>query len=160
MPDASALQAAQQALASGGDPILEGVKWLGVLVVGMMVAAMPVMAYIRKWNVDRAANSKDAASAELYAQLQQQITENANALRVMAAEKNAYFEKCTQLQLKVERNEEYKATIESMKERLDDKDRLLAERDTENRRLMQQVLELTERVHQLELRLAGIGANV
>lgn len=44
--------------------------------------------------------------------------------------------------------------IERMKVKLDEKDRIIAERDSEVRGLMKEIIDLKDRIHQLEMRVA------
>ena len=72
------------AIPDGNDPFLLGVKWFGLVVAALLVGAAPVMIYLRKYHIDHVANSRDAASAEVYETLRQQIRDHGAQLHQYA----------------------------------------------------------------------------
>ena len=152
---------AVQNIPTGGDPVLETLKWIAVFVVIVMIGAAPVMSYLRKFKADSAASAKDDASVTLYNQLQEQIRRLSDDVTLLVSEKNKWFEEATSLRIRAaEQERRIEALVESeninrrLRERLDEKDRVIASRDAENRQLMLEMLSLKDRLHSLELRLA------
>lgn len=125
---------------AGEDPMISGFKWFGVVVVVVLAAAAPLMSYVRKWREDSAANARDGAAAALYSQLKEQLRQNSEDIRELVREKNHWFETATRLASRVEK--------------LEAAEKALHEKELENQRLTSEMSKLTERIHQLELRLA------
>lgn len=123
------------------DPFTTGIKWLAVVVVVALAAFAPLMSYVRKWREDSASNARDSAAAALYAQLKEQLRQNGDDIRELVKEKNHWFEMATKLSARVDQ-------LEKTEERLEAKER-------ENRQLLAELQVLTERIHQLELKLAS-----
>lgn len=144
----------------GGDPVIGALKWLAIMVVVVLVAAAPLMSYLRKFNSDRAANAKDSAESALYKQLAEQVGGLQTAL-------NDVYEKYRKLQeehvnavARLSKVEEYEKSISSMKSRLDEKDARLLAKDQEimrereyNRQLTLEIISLKDRISELEKRL-------
>lgn len=145
-PDLEAIKIA----AANGDSVIDTLKWIGGFGMTLLVIALPIMNYVRKYSMDKAANSKDEAASTLYEQLQRRLQDNEKDIRELIKEKNKYFEECATLRYKVEKLTEYENTIESMKKRLDAKDTLLAEANIENRKLLREIIDLKERISDLE----------
>lgn len=127
--------------AVGDDPFTTGIKWFAAVVVVAVVAFAPLMSYVRKWREDSASNARDSAAAALYAQLKEQLRQNGDDIRELVKEKNHWFEMATKLSARVDQ-------LEKTEERLEAKER-------ENRQLLAELQVLTERIHQLELKLAS-----
>ena len=103
----------------------------------------------------------DSVNAGLYEQLQQQLTEARSEIArlterigVVYDERNASREELVSLSHRVQQLEECEKTVDILKERLAQKDALIHERDVENKNLMHEILQLKDRIHHLELRLA------
>ena len=163
-----ALPAAIEAIPDGGDPFLVGVKWFGLVVAALLVGAAPVMLYLRKYHVDHVANSRDAATAEVYETLRQQIRDHGEqlhraseewarqqvetaALRARVVELEANEAMLQRLKKQLEETEAVNARL---KAKLDRKDVSIDQLGIENRQLVAEVFKLKDRVHELELRLA------
>lgn len=142
------------------DPLINGLKWIGVAVALVLAAAAPIMAYIRKFKEDAAANSKDDAAITLYNQLQEQIRQNAEDIRKLSEDRDKWQRQATELQLDYGRLqqrmlalEEAEATIKTLRERLEEKEGIISARDAENRQLIIEIMGLKDRIHSLEIRL-------
>ena len=163
-----ALPAAIQAIPDHGDPYIAAAKWFGLVVAALLVGAKPIMLYLRKYHVDRVANSRDSAQAEVYETLRQQIRDHGEQIHRLSEERGALQAESMALRARVaelEANEHLvrrlKAQLDEsdklnqrLKEKLDQKDKLSEQLANENRQLVAEILSLKDRVHELELRLA------
>ena len=163
-----ALPSAINAIPDGGDPFLLGVKWFGLVVAAFLVGAAPVMLYLRKYHVDHLANSRDAATAEVYETLRQQIRDHGDQIHrlneeraVLQAETLSLRARIGELEGKEQQSQRIKAQLDDsealivrLKDKLDCKDEMLEKQAVENRRLITEILALKDRVHELELRLS------
>lgn len=157
------MPAAAEAVAkieTGGDPVLESVKWIAVAVAGVMAAATPLMYYVRKFNADRAADARDGAEAALYSSLGEQVSSLKRQLDELYSTHSALVLDHAKTVARLAKVEEYEATIESMKTRLAEKDSMLIEKDAEirrerehNRKLTMEVISLKDRISTLERRI-------
>ena len=163
-----ALPAAINAIPDGGDPFLLGVKWFGLVVAALLVGAAPVMLYLRKYHVDHLANSRDAATAEVYETLRQQIRDHGDQIHrlneeraVLQAESLSLRARIVELEGKEHQLNRLKAQIDDsealivrLKDKLDCKDEVMEKLAGENRQLINEIMSLKDRVHELELRLS------
>ena len=163
-----ALPTAINAIPDGGDPFLLGVKWFGLVVAALLVGAAPVMLYLRKYHVDHLANSRDAATAEVYETLRQQIRDHGDQIHrlneeraVLQAESLSLRARIVELEGKEHQLNRLKAQIDDsealivrLKDKLDCKDEVLEKLAGENRQLINEIMSLKDRVHELELRLS------
>ena len=163
-----ALPTAINAIPDGGDPFLLGVKWFGLVVAALLVGAAPVMLYLRKYHVDHLANSRDAATAEVYETLRQQIRDHGDQIHrlneeraVLQAESLSLRARIVELEGKEHQLNRLKAQIDDsealivrLKDKLDCKDEVLEKLAGENRQLITEIMSLKDRVHELELRLS------
>ena len=162
------LPAAITAIPDGGDPFLMGVKWFGLVVAAFLVGAAPIMLYLRKYHVDHVANSRDAATAEVYETLRQQIRDHGDQIHRLNEERATLQAESLSLRARIVELEgkehqlnrlkaqldDSEALIARLKEKLDGKDELLEKLSTENRQLITEIMALKDRVHELELRLS------
>ncbi len=163
-----ALPTAIQAIPDGGDPFLMGAKWFGLVVAALLVGAAPVMLYLRKYHVDHLANSRDAATAEVYETLRQQIRDHGDQIHrlneeraVLQAESLSLRARIVELEGKEHQLNRLKAQLDDsealivrLKDKLDCKDEVLEKLAGENRQLITEIMALKDRVHELELRLS------
>ena len=163
-----ALPTAIEAIPDGGDPFLMGAKWFGLVVAALLVGAAPVMLYLRKYHVDHLANSRDAATAEVYETLRQQIRDHGDQIHrlneeraVLQAESLSLRARIVELEGKEHQLNRLKAQIDDsealivrLKDKLDCKDEVLEKLAGENRQLINEIMSLKDRVHELELRLS------
>ncbi len=150
-----------QNIPTGGDPVLEVIKWLGAFVAIVLIGAAPVMTYIRRANSDSAANAKDEAAATLYEQLQEQIKRLGEDVRVLTTEKNELFKEWAALKAKAEYQDKRlnelanaDVVIRKLRDSLAEKEREVSTHEKENRKLMTEMLAMKDRIHTLEIRLS------
>ena len=136
------------------DPFMSGLLYVLGGVILMVTISRPIMNLIKSYKVDVADNAKANAESALFDQLQKQITKNSKDIEILTAERNVWFEEATNLRHEVSRLQTFEKSVISMKKRLEAKDEIINERDTEIRRLNRVILEITDRLHKLEIRLA------
>ena len=134
------------------------------IVGGVIVLVLLMMPLIFKfWNTTKEASTQ----INLYTQLSEQVRLQSEEIkqqrleieRVMLSREDL-VEKYNELKGKVQHlesvevnNENLRGTIEDLKERLDEKDFIIRERDGRIANLIRELLTMKDRVHNLELRL-------
>ena len=115
--------------------------------------------------------STESIELTLYSQLSERVQQQADELTKQRVEidrvfnqRNELYEEVIKLKTKVAHlesveisNEKLRDTLEVLKRKLDEKDRLIAEKDAKNTVLIDEVMLLRDRVHVLELRLKDRG---
>ena len=99
------------------------------IVAGVIAMAWPIMRLVRMWNVDKTNNSKDSAESFLYKHLKDQI-EEAKKDNALAKEENLRLWKIIrEMETRLKKVEDYEASNEKLKHKLDDKDCKLRQKD-------------------------------
>ena len=115
--------------------------------------------------------STESTQLTLYSQLSERVQQQADELTKQRVEidrvfnqRNELYEEVIKLKTKVAHlesveisNEKLRDTLEVLKRKLDEKDKLIAEKDAKNTILIDEVMLLRDRVHVLELRLKNRG---
>lgn len=115
--------------------------------------------------------STESTQLTLYSQLSERVQQQADELTKQRVEidrvfnqRNELYEEVIKLKTKVAHlesvevsNEKLRDTLDALKKKLDEKDRLIAEKDAKNTVLIDEVMLLRDRVHVLELRLKDRG---
>lgn len=148
-----------QATHASPDPVYYGMGWVLGFVVIVIALARPIMSMARMYQANKASGARDGADTALYNQLKEQIEVNSKDIRTLIEERNKYHEESLNLKIRVGQLEEAEKAVARMKEKLDFKDELLRKRDEENRRLMMEIIDLKDRLHALELFMAGDKAK-
>ena len=127
----------------------------GILAVILLVilAAIPVV--IKFWNWSK----ETSAQGILYQQLSEMVQKQRAELDSMYAQRLDQQNQIFELKAKVEKLEGCEGTIEILKQKLDQKDQIIAERDARIASLLEELLKMKDRVHQLELRLSKDEAH-
>lgn len=136
------------------DPVISGLLYLLGAIIILVTVSTPIMNLVRNYKKNGAENSKSDAESELFERLQQQLITLSGEVEKLKIERNVWFEKAFHLEAEVTRLSNFEKMFESMKGRLDEKDRTISERDDEIRTLMRSVLEMKDRIHLLEMRLS------
>lgn len=149
--------AATAALAS---PLVSSIIFVAVAIIAAIAAGTPLMGFYRDWRktkADAAQSGAEEARAlaeqTLYHNLQKQIEANSKAIAELQAEKECLHEGARLLRSEVERLKAFEKQITQMKARLEDKDRIIEERDREIRELTKVILKMKDQIHALELKL-------
>jgi predicted RNase H-like nuclease (RuvC/YqgF family) len=153
--------AAAVSLDTGGDPVLETIKWLSLAIAGLIAVSAPLLMLLRKVSSAGAANSRDAAESALYANLSEQLSSQKAQLAEIYKAHNALVLEHGRTLARVSKVEEYEVTIDELKAALAAKDDSLAVKDDElraershNRELTREISSLKDRLAKLELTLA------
>ena len=115
--------------------------------------------------------STESTQLTLYSQLSERVQQQSDELTKQRVEidrvfnqRNELYEEVIKLKTKVAHlesveisNEKLRDTLEALKRKLDEKDKLIAEKDAKNTVLIDEVMLLRDRVHVLELRLKDRG---
>lgn len=115
--------------------------------------------------------STESTQLTLYSQLSERVQQQAGELTKQRVEidrvfnqRNELYEEVIKLKTKVAHlesveisNEKLRDILEVLKRKLDEKDKLIAEKDAKNTVLIDEVMLLRDRVHVLELRLKDRG---
>lgn len=131
-----------KAVANGNDGNLIG----GVVVI--VLIAIPLVIKMLSWARETNANGA------LYAQLSEQVGNLKQELDKVYAAKHQQTEELLKLRARVENLEQTESLVDTLKKKLDEKDQIIAERDARISVLTNEVLQMKDRVHHLELRLA------
>lgn len=130
-----------KAVANGNDGNLIG----GVVVI--ILIAIPLIIKMLSWARETNANGA------LYAQLSEQVSNLKQELDKVYAAKHQQTEELLKLRARVEHLEQTESLVDTLKKKLDEKDQIIAERDARISVLTNEVLQMKDRVHHLELRL-------
>jgi len=156
------LPEAIQSMPTGGDPFLDVLKWIVVAVTLIVVSGSTIISYIKsaKGN-DSVEVAKDDAEILLYSQLQEQLRRMDEDVQELTHQKNRLFEEWATLKVRSEYQEKKlnelsksDAIICKLRETLVEKDKDIALRDKENKKLMRDILDMKDRIYHLEMRLA------
>ena len=131
-----------KAVANGNDGSLTG----GVVVI--LLIAIPLIIKMLAWARETNANGA------LYAQLSEQVGKLKEELDKVYAAKHQQTEELFKLRARVEHLERAESMVDVLEKKLDEKDQIIAERDARISALTREVLQMKDRVHHLELRLA------
>jgi len=153
MPEGSLAQNVIPKITSSDDPIITGLTFTLAVVIILVAISRPIMSLVREKSSTAVNSAKASAESVLFEQLQHQIKLNTEAIDKLLIERNALFEKSVRLEFEVQRLQSFEARFETMKARLEEKDRIIEERDLEIRKLNNHILQMTERIHSLEMRL-------
>lgn len=104
---------------------------------------------IKLWNWSKEAS----AQGELYEYLSEQVKEQRKEFEKIYAERNILGSEVLQLRARVEHLEDVEKTNELLKQKLDYKDQVIAERDSKITLLLNEMLKMKDRIHDLEIRL-------
>ena len=142
----------QTAEASQHDPIVVGLAFVLIVVVGVLAIAKPLMSFYREYKKTGVEGVKAEAEATLFQTLQQQIEHNNVAIERLETDRARWFEKAKELEDEVRRLTIFEESVKSMKDRLNEKDKIIEARDIEIRSLTRSILDMKDRIHNLELR--------
>jgi predicted nucleic acid-binding Zn-ribbon protein len=120
-----------------------------ILGAAIIVILLLIPLLIKLWNWSKEVGAQGA----LYAQLSEQVKEQKREIDKMYSERIALQNQILDLMLKVDQLERYEKSVDVLKKRLDEKDKVITERDNRIATLMQELLQMKDRVHNLEMRL-------
>lgn len=123
-------------------------------ITAVIAAAFPIMKLVERWSATKADSSKYGAESTLYKSLERQIEQSFAAIERLSTEKSAWLSDHAEMKARILRLEELESQNKILKDKLDSKDAQIAGLVTEVMRKTNQIGELRERIHQLEMRLA------
>jgi predicted RNase H-like nuclease (RuvC/YqgF family) len=135
------------AIGSGSGGLIGGI--LLVLIIGI-----PAVIRFIGWSKEQ--NTQITLYTQLAEQVQRQTTElekQRSEIDRIQQQRNELHEKVAELKGKIEHLEHYEKDIVVLKEKIEEKDRIIAERDSRIANLLRELLVMKDRVHNLELRL-------
>lgn len=156
MADASSIDTiakAAEVAAKTQDPVVSSLLFVFIIVIVLFLLAKPLMSLVKDAKGLSSAESKMKAEESLFNQLREQVIANQEAIKLLNSEKDKWFETAHQLEKDVERLKQFETMVEVMKKKLNEKDKIIADQNAENKRLMFELLQLKDRIHELELRL-------
>ena len=143
------------------DPLVVSIIFVAVCIAAAVGAATPLMGLYRTYKSTRAEGARSEAQqtaaeieAQIFQQMQVTLAQHAEAIRALQADRDKWFAEAFELKHEVERLKVFEQQAASMKKRLEEKDKLIEERDKEIRELTRVILQMKDRIHALELRLA------
>jgi uncharacterized protein (DUF3084 family) len=120
-----------------------------ILGAAIIVILLLIPLLIKLWNWSK----EVVAQGELYAQLSEQVRGQKKEIDKMYSERIGLQTQVFELRHKVEQLEACEKSVDVLKKKLDEKDKIIAERDNRIASLMQELLQMKDRVHNLEMRL-------
>lgn len=127
---------------TGADP-----SGIGGLLLIITVVIIPFI--VKFWNWSK----ETSAQGILYQQLSEMVQKQRVELDTMYAQRNVLQEQMFELRHKIETLESCEKTVDILKVKLDQKDQIIAERDIRIANLLEELLKMKDRVHNLEMRL-------
>lgn len=153
MSDVEKFVQVAESAAKTQDPVISSVLFVVIIVIALLIFAKPLMNIVKDAKGLNAAEAKLQAEESLFDQLRKQVIANQEAIEKLNSEKDRWFEKAHQLEKEVDRLKHFEQMVQVMKRKLDEKDEIIATQNAENKRLMHEILQLKDRIHELELRL-------
>lgn len=121
----------------------------GILAILVVLLLVIIPFIVKFWNWSK----ETSAQGILYQQLSEMVQKQRQELDTMYIQRNVLQEQVFELRSKVEHLESCEGTIEILKKKLDLKDQIIAERDIRITKLLEDLMQMKDRVHNLELRL-------
>lgn len=122
----------------------------GGLLSLLLIFLLVVIPFIVKfWNWSK----ETSAQGLLYQQLSEMVQKQRQELDTMYIQRNVLQEQVFELRSKVEHLESCEGTINILKKKLDQKDEIIAERDMRITKLLEDLMQMKDRVHILEMKL-------
>lgn len=137
-PENALIQAVQNDTSGGG-------FFAAFLIV--IIIAVPLLLRFFNWS------KQNNAQGLLYEQLSEQLKDYKKEVDKLYDDRRKLEDDVSRLRHKVESLESCEQTIVILKQKLDYKDEIIAQRDMRISNLLEELLEMKDRVHNLELRL-------
>jgi predicted RNase H-like nuclease (RuvC/YqgF family) len=118
----------------------------GLLIV-LILVVIPFI--VKFWNWSK----ETSAQGLLYSQLSELVTNQRKELDEMYSERLKMQEQIFELKSKVDKLEEADKTVDVLKRKLNEKDLIISARDTRISSLLEELLGMKDRIHDLELKL-------
>lgn len=116
----------------------------------LLIIVLVIIPFIVKfWNWSK----ETSAQGMLYSQLSELVQNQRKELDEMYKERIEMQNTLFELKSKVEKLEESEKLVDILKKKLEQKDKIITERDNRIANLLEELLKMKDRVHNLELRL-------
>mgnify|MGYP001326755993 CR=1 FL=1 len=135
------------------DPIFMGLGFVLALVIVLLAVAVPIITLVKSIEDSRTDASKANAETALYEQLRMQIDKNSSDIQKLSAEKDEWYRKALHLEKEVDRLKLFEESVNNMRQRLDEKDTIIARKDLMLEELNRTIAGLKDKIHSLEIRL-------
>lgn len=121
----------------------------GVLAVVLLVilALIPVVVKFLNWS------RETSAQGLLYQQLSEMVRQQRKEIDGLYSERSKLKDEMFDLKHKVSSLEGYEKVVDVLKLKLDEKDKIISERNQRVEELLEELVQLKERIHTLEMRL-------
>lgn len=116
-------------------------------IIIILLALSPLIVKVWNWS------KETSAQGILYSQLSELVQNQRKELDGMYKERIEMQNTLFELKSKVEKLEESEKLVDILKKKLEQKDKIIAERDNRIASLLEELLKMKDRVHNLELRL-------
>jgi len=134
---------------------LAGTSGGSILSILILLLLVIVPFIVKFWNWSK----ETSAQGMLYQQLSEIVQKQRVELDAIYIQRTNLQEQLFELRHKVETLEGCEKTVDVLKQKLDEKDKIIADRDARIATLLEELLKMKDRVHQLELRLAKDEAH-
>lgn len=121
----------------------------GIFTIVSILLVVVIPFIVKFWNWSK----ETSAQGILYSQLSEMVQKQRQELDTMYVQRTVLQEQVFELRNKVEHLESCEGSIDILKKKLDQKDIIIAERDSRIAHLLEELLKMKDRVHNLELRL-------
>ena len=135
------------AAANSGDPIFTGIAFILVVITLLAFLMKPLVGLINDYKQTNVISAKADAESRLYEQLRLQIEANSKDISDLKEERDSFKERAEHLE------KEVAPLVSRLQITLEEKERIIKERDIEIRKLTHEILDLRERLSNLEMRL-------
>lgn len=122
-------------------------SWLFAILLIILIIGVPSL--VKFWNWSK----ETSAQGMLYQQLSEMVQKQRQELDTMYTQRTEMQSQIFELKYKVDNLESCEKTVDILKNKLDEKDKIIAERDIRIANLLEELLKMKDRVHNLELRL-------
>lgn len=130
------------------------------VIVLLMMAAFPLMRFVRMWNSDKAENSKASAESLLYDRLKDQIDILQGEITKLLDENQKQRHTIMEMESRIKKLEGYEETVNKLKSKLDDKDAALAMRELKIHELFDVILSKDNEINDLRIRIRALEDRI
>lgn len=147
--------------AKSSDPLFSGLAFIIVVVILLAIVSKPLIGMINDYKQTNVISARADAESKLYEQLRDQISQNSKDIAILKQERDSESRRAQTLEDEIERLENeieklkrFETRVKELQTEVQAKDAIISERNAEIRTLTRQIIDLKDRVHSLELRIA------
>jgi len=135
------------------DPVFLGLGYVLGIILILIAITTPIISLVKSFKDAKTEAYKASAETALYEQLRAQIDKCSSDISRLSAERDDWYRKALHLEREVERLKTFEQSVNSMRVRLDEKDNIIAKKDSILEDLNHTITVLKDRIHSLEIRL-------